>query len=57
MDVWLPAEAEIAVKPGQNVKGGVSPLARMPKSSTVRNFPDGGGVRGANTKVQGGESS
>ena len=57
MDVWLPAEAEIAVKAGQNVKGGVSVLARMPELSTVRDLPDGGGVRGANTKVQGGEAS
>lgn len=28
MDVWLPMEAEIAVRPGQHVAGGVSVLAR-----------------------------
>jgi phosphatidylserine decarboxylase len=30
MDVWLPGGAEIAVKVGQNVKGGSSVLARIP---------------------------
>ena len=36
MDVWLPGEPEIAVKVGQNVKGGSSVLARMPETSGVR---------------------
>ena len=30
MDVWLPREAEILVKPGENVKGGASIIARWP---------------------------
>jgi phosphatidylserine decarboxylase len=28
MDVWLPQDAEIVVRPGQHVAGGVSVLAR-----------------------------
>jgi phosphatidylserine decarboxylase len=32
VDLWLPAEAEIVVKVGQNVKGGSSIVARMPVS-------------------------
>ena len=34
MDVWLPGEPEIAVKVGQNVKGGSSVLARMPERNS-----------------------
>jgi len=30
VDLWLPAEAEILVKVGENVKGGSSVVARMP---------------------------
>jgi len=30
MDLWLPEEAELLVKPGKNVKGGISVLARWP---------------------------
>ncbi len=30
VDLWLPAEAEILVRPGQHVKGGSSILARWP---------------------------
>jgi phosphatidylserine decarboxylase len=30
MDLWLPKEAELLVKPGENVKGGISVLARWP---------------------------
>ena len=33
MDVWLPGEPEVAVKVGENVKGGSSVLARMPENS------------------------
>lgn len=36
MDVWMPGEAEIAVKVGQNVKGGSSVLARMPETVNLR---------------------
>lgn len=32
VDLWLPAEAEIVVKVGQNLKGGSSIVARMPVS-------------------------
>jgi phosphatidylserine decarboxylase len=35
MDVWLPGEAEIAVKVGQSVKGGSTVLARMPETTSV----------------------
>lgn len=34
MDVWLPREAQIAVKPGQNVQGGTSILARWTVASS-----------------------
>ena len=34
MDVWVPKEAEILVKPGENVKGGTSVLARWAGEST-----------------------
>src|ERR1700722_10996294 len=33
MDVWLPEAAEIVVKPGQHVAGGVTVLARWPSGS------------------------
>jgi phosphatidylserine decarboxylase len=36
VDVWLPGEAEIAVKVGDNVKGGSTVLARMPETANVR---------------------
>ena len=35
VDLWLPAEAEIVVKVGQNVKGGSSIVARMPVSRRI----------------------
>lgn len=35
MDLWLPEPAEIAVKVGQNVKGGSSILARVPVRSAM----------------------
>jgi phosphatidylserine decarboxylase len=35
VDVWLPRDAEIAVKLGENVKGGSSVLARWPAKSLV----------------------
>jgi len=53
VDIWLPEEAEIAVKVGQNVKGGSSVLARMPETSAVRTLPDTNRVQQANAKVQG----
>jgi len=36
MDIWLPSEAEIAVKVGDNVKGGTSVLARLPETARAR---------------------
>jgi phosphatidylserine decarboxylase len=36
MDIWLPSEAEIVVKVGDNVKGGASVLARMPETARAR---------------------
>jgi phosphatidylserine decarboxylase len=36
MDIWLPSEAEIVVKVGDNVKGGTSVLARMPETALAR---------------------
>jgi len=53
VDVWLPEEAEIAVKVGENVKGGSSVLARMPETSAVRTLPDANRMQQANAKVQG----
>jgi phosphatidylserine decarboxylase len=35
MDVWLPKEAELLVKPGENVKGGISVLARWPGKTVI----------------------
>jgi phosphatidylserine decarboxylase len=40
MDVWLPKEAELLVKPGESVKGGISVLARWP-GKTVTGKLDG----------------
>ena len=40
MDVWLPKEAELLVKPGESVKGGISVLARWP-GKTVMGKLDG----------------
>lgn len=37
VDLWLPAEAEILVKVGDNVHGGSSVVARMPETVGVRN--------------------
>jgi phosphatidylserine decarboxylase len=57
VDVWLPAEAEIAVKVGENVKGGSSVLARMPETASVRNANGAGPARKASTRVEGEASS
>jgi len=37
VDLWLPGDAEILVKVGDNVKGGSSVLARMPEGMRRRN--------------------
>ena len=36
VDLWLPGEAEILIKVGENVKGGSSVLARMLESANVQ---------------------
>lgn len=53
VDLWLPGEAEITVKVGENVKGGSSVVARMPEAVNVRS--GGGDDRGrrASAKMQG----
>jgi len=55
MDVWLPGEVEIAVKVGQNVKGGSSVLAFMPETTSVRS--GGNGSLPANEKMREGQGS
>src|SRR6202795_1851889 len=40
VDVWVPKDAEILVKLGENVKGGSSVLARWPAKTTSMNFSD-----------------
>jgi len=50
MDIWLPYEAEIAVKAGETVHGGSSILARMPDTVEVRT--DTNRTQRANAKVQ-----
>jgi hypothetical protein len=57
VDIWLPEEAEITVKVGDNVKGGSSVLAHMPETAGVRNQKDADPSRKASTKVRGGEGS
>jgi phosphatidylserine decarboxylase len=57
VDIWLPAEAEIAVKVGDNVKGGSSILACMPETVGVRIRPDTDSKRRAGTKLEEGQSS
>jgi phosphatidylserine decarboxylase len=52
MDVWLPGEPEIAVRVGQNVKGGSSVLARMPDTAKVRSGGPGDRSLRTNQKMQ-----
>jgi phosphatidylserine decarboxylase len=40
VDVWVPKDAEILVKLGENVKGGSSVLARWPAKTTSRESSD-----------------
>jgi len=40
VDVWLPKDAEILVKLGQNVKGGSSVLARWTGKAAIRSSPE-----------------
>src|SRR4029077_17218006 len=46
VDLWVPKEAEILVKLGDNVKGGSSVLARWPAKSARGKLGGGGGGRG-----------
>jgi phosphatidylserine decarboxylase len=57
VDLWLPGEAEIVVKVGENVKGGSSVLARMPETENVRSGGNGDHARRASAKLQGGQGS
>jgi phosphatidylserine decarboxylase len=57
VDIWLPAEAEIAVKVGDNVKGGSSILARMPDTAGVRAGTETEKKREACAQLEGGQSS
>jgi phosphatidylserine decarboxylase len=57
MDVWLPSEAEILVRVGQNVKGGSSVLARMPVAENARNLGLGERSLRLNQKMQEDQSS
>jgi phosphatidylserine decarboxylase len=57
MDVWLPGEAEIAVRVGQTVRGGASVLARMPETAEVPiSGPDDRSLR-RNQSMQGDQGS
>ena len=57
VDLWLPCEAEIVVKVGENVKGGSSVLARIPETVSVRSGGNGDRGQRAGAKSQGGQSS
>lgn len=57
VDLWLPGEAEIVVKVGENVKGGSSVLARMPKMVSVRSGGNGDRIQRVSAKLQGGQGS
>ncbi|HXX99888.1 MAG TPA: phosphatidylserine decarboxylase [Candidatus Limnocylindrales bacterium] len=57
VDLWLPDEAEIAVRVGENVRGGSSIIARMPEPAAVRNAAGGDRVQRANAKMQGEQQS
>jgi phosphatidylserine decarboxylase len=52
MDLWLPVEAEITVKEGENVKGGSSVVARMPETAGVRNTETAKRPRKSEQKMQ-----
>ena len=54
VDVWVPKEAEILVKLGQNVKGGASVLARWPgKAATERSKEASAAEAGTNLTATG----
>jgi phosphatidylserine decarboxylase len=51
VDLWLPEGAEIAVKVGENVKGGSSVVARMTAGVTA-NLPTGAAAKSVSQKIQ-----
>jgi phosphatidylserine decarboxylase len=57
VDLWLPGEAQIVVKVGENVKGGSSVLARMQETVNVPGGGSGGRAQRASAKLQGGQGS
>jgi phosphatidylserine decarboxylase len=57
VDIWLPAEAEIAVQVGDNVKGGSSILARMPENAGVPTGTETDKKRQRGARLEGGQSS
>ena len=57
VDLWLPGEAEIVVKVGENVKGGSSVLARRPETVNVPSGGNGGRAQRASAKLEGGRGS
>jgi phosphatidylserine decarboxylase len=52
VDLWLPAEAEIVVEVGDNVKGGSSVVARMPEGTAVRTKPAATHANSSQQKLQ-----
>jgi phosphatidylserine decarboxylase len=57
MDIWLPEEAAIAVKVGENVKGGSSVLAQIPERTKRREISGAGSDEKVSARVQGGQRS
>lgn len=53
VDLWLPGDAEVVVRVGDNVKGGSSVLARMAETSNVRSGPGSRGGKPPSTKMEG----
>jgi phosphatidylserine decarboxylase len=52
VDLWLPAQAEMLVKVGDNVKGGSTVVARMPETGSVRIGKSASASEKANQKLQ-----
>jgi phosphatidylserine decarboxylase len=57
VDIWLPEEAEIAVKVGENVKGGSSVLARIPERRKLRESSGVSRDEQVSARVHGGQRS
>lgn len=52
VDLWLPVEAEMVVKVGDNVKGGSSIVARMPAGTAARMRPAATHASSSQQKLQ-----